>query len=65
MNEKVLLITGASSGIGRATALKAAKEGYKLALLARRENKLNEIVQEVGEGVGWKVCGHLSWHGRH
>lgn len=49
MNEKVLLITGASSGIGRATALKAAKEGYKLAVLARRENKLNEIVQEVGE----------------
>jgi NADP-dependent 3-hydroxy acid dehydrogenase YdfG len=49
MSDKVLLITGASSGIGRATAFMAAKNGYKLALLARREDKLNEIVSEVGE----------------
>ncbi|MCO4756030.1 MAG: SDR family oxidoreductase [Bacteriovoracaceae bacterium] len=49
MSDKVLLITGASSGIGRATALKAAQNGYKLALLARRENKLKEIVDEIGE----------------
>ena len=48
MSDKVLLITVASSGIGRATALKAAKNGYKLALLARRENKLKEVVNEVG-----------------
>ena len=49
MNDKVLLITGASSGIGRATAFMAAKNGYKLALVARRQNKLKEIVEEVGE----------------
>jgi NADP-dependent 3-hydroxy acid dehydrogenase YdfG len=49
MNDKVLLITGASSGIGRASALLAAENGYKLALLARREDKLKEIVDEVGE----------------
>lgn len=49
MKEKVLLITGASSGIGRATAFAAAKSGYKLALVARRENKLKEIVDEIGD----------------
>ncbi len=49
MKEKVLFITGASSGIGRATAFLAARNGYKLALVARRENKLKEIVEEVGE----------------
>ena len=49
MNDKVLLITGASSGIGRASAFLAAENGYKLALLARREDKLKEIVNEVGE----------------
>jgi len=50
MQDKVLFITGASSGIGRATAFQAAKNGYKLALIARREDKLKEIVNEVGEG---------------
>lgn len=49
MTDKVLLITGASSGIGRASAFMAAKNGYKLALVARREEKLKEIVSEVGE----------------
>lgn len=49
MNDKVLLITGASSGIGRATAFMAAQNGYKLALVARRKSKLKEIVGEVGE----------------
>lgn len=49
MSDKVLLITGASSGIGRASAFLAAKNGYKVALVARREDKLREIVDELGE----------------
>ena len=46
--EKVLMITGASSGIGRATALEAAKQGYRLLLVARREDLLQELVAGIG-----------------
>ena len=45
MNNKSIWITGASSGIGKALALKFAKEGWKVAISARRENLLNEISQ--------------------
>ena len=40
---KVVWITGASSGIGKSLALKFAKEGWRVAISARRENLLNEI----------------------
>jgi len=45
---KVLLITGASSGIGAATARAAAKHGYRLALCARSEDKLDALASEIG-----------------
>ena len=41
--KKVIWITGASSGIGKALALKFAKEGWQVAASARREDLLNEI----------------------
>ena len=43
MTDKVIWITGASSGIGKALAIKFANEGWKVAISARRENLLNEI----------------------
>ena len=43
MNNKVIWITGGSSGIGKALAYKFADEGWQVALSARREELLNEI----------------------
>jgi len=45
-DKKVIWITGASSGIGRALALKFAKEGWIVAASARRENLLLELSKE-------------------
>jgi NADP-dependent 3-hydroxy acid dehydrogenase YdfG len=48
MTDPVLLITGASSGIGAASARLAAEAGYRIALAARSEHKLTELVDELG-----------------
>ncbi|MGO1535227.1 MAG: SDR family oxidoreductase [Halomonas sp.] len=48
MHKGVLLITGASSGIGAATARAASREGYKLVLAARSSHKLTALAQELG-----------------
>ncbi|EHJ93346.1 SDR family oxidoreductase [Vreelandella boliviensis] len=48
MHTGVLLITGASSGIGAATARAASREGYKLVLAARSSDKLTTLAQELG-----------------
>jgi NADP-dependent 3-hydroxy acid dehydrogenase YdfG len=45
----VLLITGASTGIGAATARHAVEAGWQVALGARSEDKLEALVQELGE----------------
>ncbi len=54
MKGKVALVTGASSGIGRATASKFAAEGARVAMVARRADKLNEVAKEI-EGKGGEV----------
>ncbi|WP_249979108.1 SDR family oxidoreductase [Vreelandella olivaria] len=48
MQHRVLLITGASSGIGAATARAASREGYQLVLAARSADKLTTLSQELG-----------------
>ncbi len=52
MKNKVALVTGASSGIGRATAVKFAGEGARVALVARRPNKLQEVAAEIADKHG-------------
>src|SRR5438132_1456136 len=47
LNEQVVVITGASSGIGLCTAMTAAKRGAKLVLASRSEQTLNEICQKI------------------
>ena len=46
---KVILITGASSGIGKETAIKFAKLGANIILVARRKNKLEQVANELKE----------------
>ncbi len=48
MHKKVVVITGASSGIGKALAEKYASEGWNLVLAARREDRLKELEEKLG-----------------
>jgi len=48
MADPVFLITGASSGIGAATARRAAGEGYRLVLAARSTSTLEQLAEELG-----------------
>jgi short-subunit dehydrogenase len=54
--DQVIVITGASSGIGLATAEAAAAKGAKLVLAARSEQTLNEIAQRLGAGGAQAVA---------
>lgn len=55
MNLKpVALVTGASSGIGRTTALEFAKNGFDVILLSRSANKLDELCQQIGS-TSWAL----------
>lgn len=47
LEDKVVIISGASSGIGLATAKLFASEGAKLVVTARRKDKLNELVSYI------------------
>ena len=52
INDKIMVITGASSGIGAATARAAAQEGAKVVLLARTQSKLEQVAQDIRQGGG-------------
>jgi len=54
VKDKVVVVTGASSGIGKATALKLASAGAKVLLVARGEEKLSETRKEI-EASGGKA----------
>src|SRR5690348_15853479 len=49
---RVAVVTGASSGIGAATAKRLAASGAKVALLARRADRLSTLVNEIQQSVG-------------
>src|SRR5215470_3619315 len=52
LKDKVALVTGASQGIGRDTALALAEAGAKVAVAARNEEKLGALVGEIGAAGG-------------
>lgn len=52
IQNKVVIITGASSGLGEATARRLAKGGAKLMLAARREDRLKELTDAINQSGG-------------
>ena len=52
MTNKVAIVTGASSGIGRATAVLLARNGADVVALGRNENELNSVRDAAGDGNG-------------
>lgn len=62
MSNRVLVITGASTGIGAATARMAAFEGWRVVVSARSTDKLDRLVEEIGEDRALAVtCDVTEW----
>ena len=61
---KVALVTGASQGIGAATAVRFAKAGYRVALVARNREAMEQVAEQIraggGEALGQRFFGHLA-----
>ena len=51
LNNAVMIVTGASSGIGASTARAAAAAGARLVLAARREDRLNELAEQLPDAI--------------
>lgn len=56
LRDNVVIITGASSGIGEATALELARHGVKVVAAARRTDRLNELVKQIEHHDGSAIA---------
>ena len=48
--DKTVVITGATNGLGRATALQLAQKGAFVVIIARNNTKANEVIKEIKKG---------------
>ena len=62
MKDKTVVITGATSGLGKATALQLAQKGASVVIVARSNTKANEVIKEIekGGGKGQSIISDLS-----
>lgn len=56
LTNRVAIVTGASSGIGKAIAIQLSKEGASLAVCARNRENLEEAAKEIGKGTLAQTC---------
>ena len=55
IKNKVALVTAASQGLGKASAIELAKEGVKLAICSRDQDKINQTAEEIQNLTGGEV----------
>ena len=60
--KKVVIVTGASSGIGKATAMQLIKEGHSVYGAARRVEKMKELISAGGKAVAMDITNHNQVH---
>ena len=62
LENRVAFVTGAGSGIGKATAVLLAQEGARVGLLGRRESALAETMADIESvgGIGLALAGDVS-----
>ena len=56
LDGKVAIITGGSDGIGKAAALSMVKEGANVVIVARRQDVLDQAVNEIKTATEGSVC---------
>ena len=56
MKDKIIVITGASEGLGKIVATKLAASDAKVVLIAHNQDKLNEVTQTIGENARAYLC---------
>jgi NADP-dependent 3-hydroxy acid dehydrogenase YdfG len=56
LHDRVVVVTGASAGIGEATAVAFARRGARVALAARRLDRIEELADRIGRAGGRAVA---------
>ena len=51
-NNKIAIVTGASTGLGKSISVKLASQGYEILLASRNEEKLNEVHKIISDSGG-------------